>query len=167
MPNTPVTAAPFILDHPLISIGPTGAAVEIECGATNLTVGVDQSDNTVETFCGSYTSYKAPKWTITVSIAQSYGAGGTWTLIHPMCGTVQPFLLQPDTAAPSVDNPVMSGTALLKQLPFIDGAPGEASEIDLELAVQGDPVFGIVAPTGVAAEAASSSGGGSSSSAAA
>lgn len=151
MPDTQVTAPPFILDHPSIKIGPTGSAIEIECGATNLTVDVSQDDNTVNTFCGSYTSYKAPKWTITVSLAQSYGAGGTWTLIHPMCGTIQPFVLQPDTAAPSVDNPVMSGTVLLKQLPFIDGAPGEASEIDLELAVQGDPVFGIVAPTGMAA----------------
>jgi hypothetical protein len=149
MPN--VTAPPFILDQPLISLGATGSEVQIQCGATNLEVAVDQDENTVETFCGSYTSYKAPKWTITVTLAQSYGADGTWTLIQPMCGTIVPFQLQPNTTAASVDNPNMSGTVLVKQLPFISGAPGEASEIDLELAVQGDPVFGITAPVVAAA----------------
>jgi hypothetical protein len=148
MPDTPVTAPPFIIEHPLISLGATGSGVVIQCAATNLDIAVDQDENTVQTFCGSYTSYKAEKWTITVTVAQSYGAGGSWTLIHPLCGTIVPFVIQPDTAAPSVDNPVMSGNALLKALPFISAAPGEASEVDLVLAVQGEPDFGIVAPTG-------------------
>lgn len=151
MPDTQISAPPFVVDHPLIRLGATGSGVEVECAATNLDVTVDQDENTVDTFCGSYTSYKAPKWTITVTVAQSYGANGSWTLIHPLCGTVVPFQIQPDTAAASVDNPSMSGNALVKQLPFISSAPGEASEVDLELAVQGDPVFGIVAPTGAAA----------------
>jgi hypothetical protein len=146
MADTVVTAPPFIVTHPLIKIGATGSAVEFECGATNLDITVDQDENTVETFCGSYTSYKAPKWTVTITIAQSYGANGTWTLLHPLCGTLQPFSIQPDSAAPSVSNPNMSGTAMLKQLPFISAAPGEASEVDLELAVQGTPLFGITAP---------------------
>lgn len=147
MPDTAVTAAPFIIQTPLIHLGATGAGVAIQCGTTNLDITVDQDENTVDTFCGSYTSYKAAKWTVTATIAQSYGAAGAWTLIHPLCGTVVPFVIQPSTAVPSVDNPVMSGNALVKQLQFISAAPGEASEVDLELAVQGAPVFGIVAPT--------------------
>jgi hypothetical protein len=152
MPDSVVNAPPFIVVRPLIKIGATGSAVEFECGATNLDITVDQDENTVPTFCGAYTSYKAPKWTITITLAQSYGANGTWTLLHPLCGTIQPFVIQPDVAAPSVSNPVMSGTAVVKQLPFMSVAPGEASEVDLELAVQGDPVFGIVAPTAATAE---------------
>jgi hypothetical protein len=153
MPDETITAAPFFLDHPYIRLGPTGSGVDISCAGTNLTATADQDEATVETFCGSYTSFKAPKWTVTFTLAQSYGAGGTWTLIHPLCGTTVPFEIRPDQATASVDNPVMSGTAVVKQLPFIDGAPGEASEIDLELAVQGDPLFGIVSPTGTAAPA--------------
>jgi hypothetical protein len=144
LPN--VTAPPFIVEHPLIKLGETTSVVEIQCGATNLDVAVDQDENTVDTFCGSYTSYKAEKWTITVTLGQSYGSGGTWTLIQPMVGTIVPFELQPDTAAPSIDNPNMSGNVLVKAFPFISAAPGEASEVDLELAVQGAPVFGITAP---------------------
>lgn len=152
MPDTVVNAPPFVITKPLIKIGATGSGVEFECAGTNLTVAVDQDENTVETFCGSYTSYKAPKWTVTVTIAQSYGTSGSWTLIHPLCGTVQPFVIKPDTGTASVSNPAMSGTAIVKQLPFIDAAPGEASEIDLELAVQGQPTFGIVDPTMAAVE---------------
>jgi hypothetical protein len=141
-----VTAPPFIVTHPLIRLGDATTGVEIECAATNLDVNPDQDENTIETFCGSYTSYKAVKWTITVSVGQSYGTGGVWTLVQPMVGTTVPFEVQPDTAAASVDNPNMSGTALVKAFPFISAAPGEASEVDIVLAVQGDPDFGITAP---------------------
>ena len=151
MPDTTITAPPFFLQHPYVHLGPTGSGTEISCAGTNLQASCDQDENTVDTFCGSYTSYKAPKWTVTFTLAQSYGANGTWTLIHPLCGTQVPFEIRPDQATASIDNPVMSGTALVKQLPFIDGAPGEASEVDLELSVIGAPVFGIVAPTEAAA----------------
>jgi hypothetical protein len=151
MPDTVVDAPPFIVEHPLIKIGAAGSAVEFECAATNLDIAVDQDENKVDTFCGSYTSYKAEKWTITITIAQSYGAAGSWTLLQPLVGTIQPFEIQPDTAAASVDNPVMSGSCLMKAFPFISAAPGEVSEVDVVMAVQGAPAFGIVAPGGLSA----------------
>ena len=154
MPDTIVEAPPFIVVHPLVKIGPVGAAVEFACPATNLDTAVDQSENTVETFCGTYTSYKAPKWTVTITVAQSYGAGGTWTLIEPMVGTIVPFEIQPDADAASIDNPNMSGMAMVKAFPFISATPGSASEVDIVLAVQGEPVFGDTAPVAGGAEAA-------------
>lgn len=154
MPDTVINAPPFIVQHPLIKIGATGTSVEIHCGATNLDVAVDQDENTVETFCGSYTSYKAAVWTITVTLGQSYGTAGTWTLLQPLVNTIQPFSLQPDTTAPSINNPNMSGNCLVKAFPFISAAPGEASEVDLVLAVQGAPLFGITAPAMMETEAA-------------
>jgi hypothetical protein len=153
MPDTAVTGAPFMLDHPVIKIGATGTSVDIACPATNLTVEPDQDENSVDTFCASYTSYKQPKWTITASIAQSYGTSGTWNLLQPLMGTMQPFVIKPDDAAASATNPAMSGTAYVKWVSFIDGGPGEASEVDVELAVQGAPVFGIVEPTMATLEA--------------
>jgi hypothetical protein len=146
MTATAITEAPFIISKPYIRLGPTATGVEIQCAGTHLVAAPDQDENTIETFCGSYTSYKAAKWTITVTIAMSYGAAGAWGLIQPLCGTVVPFEIRPDIATASVDNPVMSGNCLVKLLPFIDADPGTASEVDLELKVQGDPVFGTTAP---------------------
>jgi hypothetical protein len=146
MPDTAVAAAPFFLQRAFIQLGVSGSGTEVSCACTHLTATPDQDESTIDTMCGSYTSYKKPKWTITVSIAISYGADGAWTLIHPLCGSIVPFVLRPDEAVGSIDNPVMSGEVLLKQLPFIDAAPGEASEVDLEMKVQGEPLFGIADP---------------------
>ena len=154
MPVTPITAAPFILEHPSVIIGDQLTGVAIDCAGTNLTVGVDQDENTIETYCGTYTSYKPPKWTVTFTLVQSYGAGSTWELIHPLCGTEQPFAIKPDIATASVDNPVMTGTCIVKHLPFIDAPPGEASEVDLELKVQGQPAWGETDPTATTAQSA-------------
>lgn len=151
MADAIVQAAPFVLEHPHLHIGATGSSVDISCPGTNLVAEPSQDESTTVTFCGSYTSYKTPTWTITVTIAQSYGADGSWTLIQPLCGTIQPFELRPDEATASVDNPVMSGEAFIGYLPFINAAPGEVSEVDLVLGVQGTPDFGIVSPAGAAA----------------
>lgn len=158
MAVTNITAAPFTLDHPSILIGDATSGVQIECAGTNLTAEPNADENTTKTFCGNYTNYSIPTWTVTVTIAQSYGADGAWTLIHPLCGTVQPFAIKPDIATASVDNPVMTGEAFIGYLPFIDAAPGEVSEVDLVLGVQGEPDFGITDP--VAASASSGSGSG-------
>lgn len=143
------TVAPFILQKPkieLTTIGGTPASVEIQCSANQVVAEPDQDETTVETFCGSYTSYKAEVWTITVTALQSYGTDGLWTKVRPLAGEVVEFVLLPDADAPvSVDNPEMSGTAIVKAFPFLDAAVGEASEFDLVLGVQGLPTFGIVA----------------------
>jgi hypothetical protein len=109
MADSSVTAIPFVLEHPHLHLGATGSMVDISCPGTNLVAEPSQDENTTTTFCGVYTSYKTPKWTITVTIAQSYGADGSWTLIQPLCGSIVPFELRPDVATASVDNPVMSG----------------------------------------------------------
>ncbi len=154
MPDVVVTAPPFVLKHPIIKIGATGSSVDIACPATNITFDSDQDENTVETFCGTYVTYKPPKWTLTATVAMSYGTNGVWTLLQPMQNTIQPFVLLPDNAAASVSNPVASGTAYVRAFAFVDGAPGEVSEIDIILAVQGAPTWGIVMPAMAEAPAA-------------
>lgn len=140
-----VTSPPFVLVKPKILLGETGTEVEIQCGANQVEASPEQDESTVETFCGTYTTYKPEQWTITVGALQSFGAGGLWTNLRPMCNTVVPFELLPDaSAAPSVDNPSMTGTCLVKGFPFLSGAVGEASEFDLELAVQGAPEWVVV-----------------------
>lgn len=151
-------AEPFILNHPRITLDAGGATpVDIECSANEVHTNVSQDESTVDTFCGSFTSYKPEMWDVTVQGVQSFGADGLWTMVRPLVGTKVDFELLGDRdAAVSVDNPIMSGVVLVKAFPFIDAAVGEASEFDVVLAVQGDPVFGITAPVTAAAESASS-----------
>lgn len=149
MPAVP----PYYMVKPLLQLGDVATAVELQCFANNVETNIDQDETVTKTFCGIYTSYGPEKWTIVLTVVQSFGTDGLWTQVQPMVGTVQPFQLMADAdAAPSVDNPVMSGTALVKAFPFFSGAVNEPSEFDLELAVQGAPVFGIVAPAVAATE---------------
>lgn len=132
---------PFILVKPRITIGDSATTgVDIECNANQVEASPEQDENTVETFCGTYTTYKPEVWTITIGALQSFGTDGLWTNVHPLVNTVQPFEILPDGRVPvSADNPLMSGNAIVKGFPFLSGAVGEASEFDLELAVQGAP----------------------------
>jgi hypothetical protein len=142
-----VEQAPFILQKPTISIGPAGSEVEIQCGANQIDASPEQDSNDVETFCGVFTSYKPEKWTVTITALQSFGADGLWNNLRPLCNTVQPFLLVPDSRVPvSEDNVAMSGTAYVTGFAYLSAAVGEASEFDLVLAVQGDPDFPIIPP---------------------
>lgn len=142
MALAPVTAPPFVPVKPKIRIGTTTTGVDIECAAGELSVEVEQDEATTETFCGTFTSYKAEVWTVTVSVFESYGAAGLWNLTRPLVGAVQPFAILPDGgAAVGVTNPLMTGTCYVKAFPFYMGAPGEPTAFDLELAVQGIPTF--------------------------
>jgi hypothetical protein len=133
--------APFILDKPLVTIGAT-TPIEIHCFANEVHTNVEQDETTTDTFCGSYTSYKPEKWDVTLNALSSFGVDGLWNQIRPLVGTVVPFTVLPNRdAAVGPDNPEMSGDALIKAFPFLDGAVGEASEFDLVLAVQGEPTF--------------------------
>jgi len=145
MPDTTVTAPPFVPVKPLIEIGTTGSAVDIACAAGDLAVEVAQDESTTETFCGTYTSYKPEVWTVTATVYPSYGTGGLWNLVRPLVGTVQPFRVLPDgSAVAGPDNPEMSGTCIVKAFSFYTGSPGEPKSFDLELAVQGAPTWATV-----------------------
>jgi hypothetical protein len=142
MAVTETHVAPFILTHPLILLGDNATGVEVQCMANQVQATADQDDTTTETFCGSYTSYKAEVWTITLTALQSFGDDGLETLVRPLVGQVIPFTIVPEADdAISVDNPAMWGTARVKVFSFLDANVGEASSFDLVLAVQGQPHF--------------------------
>jgi hypothetical protein len=142
MAVAPVTAPPFVPVKPKIRIGNGTTGVDIECAAGELVVEVEQDEATTETFCGTYTTYKAEVWTVTATVFESYGAAGLWNLVRPLVGVVQPFAILPDAAATvSADNPMMTGNCFVKAFPFFSGSPGEPTSFDLVLAVQGTPTF--------------------------
>lgn len=143
-----VTAAPFNPVKPILKITQGGNSVQVECASESFEASVEQDETTTETFCGTYTAYKAEVWTITGSVFPSYAAlaanaGGLWNALRPMVGDpTATFEFIPDsTQARSASNPVMSGTCLVKAFPFYAGSPGEPTAFDLVLAVQGAPSF--------------------------
>jgi hypothetical protein len=139
---TAASAPPFIYTKPTIRIGDVTTGVEIQCSATHCRLGVDQDENTVETFCGVFTSYKAEKWVLEVTAANSYGTTGLWTLLRPLCGTIVEFgVLPANGTAISASNPEATGTGYLKGFDFIDADPGGASEVSIVLGIQGVPTF--------------------------
>jgi len=140
---------PFILNKPRITLDASAVTpIDIECSANEVHTNVDQDENTVETFCGSYTSYKPEVWDLTLNALQSFGAAGLWTLVRPLVGTIVDVEVLPDRdTAISVDNPIWYGPGLIKAFPFLDGAVGEAQEFDLVIAMQGVPQTSITTVT--------------------
>ncbi|HEY7009035.1 MAG TPA: hypothetical protein VH395_08855 [Jatrophihabitantaceae bacterium] len=156
MTTVVVDKPPFVLIKPKITVGDAATTlVEFECGANQITAEPDQDENTTETFCGTFTTYKPEVWTVTITALTSFGANGLWNNLRPLVGTVQPFMIIPDLNNPiSEDNVAMSGVCLVKAFAYLDAAVGETSDFDLVLAVQGLPEFLDAPPAGLEAEAA-------------
>jgi hypothetical protein len=148
MPAVVVNAPPFIPVKPKLMLGTAPDTVEFACAANSLEVSPEQDETTVETFCGSYTTYKPEVWTITATVFQSYGTAappGLWNALRPLVGTVVDFEILPTgSAAVGPTNPSAKGKCLVKAFPFYSGAVGEPTSFDVELAVQGTPVFATV-----------------------
>ena len=137
-----VETPPFILVSPSMKIGPTGTLVDLKCSASQIAHGVEQDTNDYETFCGTYRAYGAARETITLTVLQNFDPTGPWHVLYPLRGTVVDFELLPDDrVAASPTNPKMTGSVRVPTIPFLDAAVNEASEIEVELAIQGAPTF--------------------------
>lgn len=138
-----VETPPFILVSPSFKIGPSGGTlVEIKCSLNQIDHSIDQDSNDYDTFCGSYRAYGVERHTITLTVFQNFDATGPWAVLHPLAGTLCDFELLPDdTAVSGTTNPLMFGTCRVPAMPFLSAAVNEASQIDVELSVQGQPHF--------------------------
>jgi hypothetical protein len=152
MATVVVDTPPFILNKPKLTVGTAANLVTYECGANEIDASPEQDSSDVETFCGTFTSYKPAKWTVTVTALQSFGATGLWNALRPLVNTIQPFSIIPDsTKAVGPDNVGMYGDAYIPEFAYLTAPVGEASEFDFVLAVQGDPDFLETAPAGFSA----------------
>lgn len=160
MVSTPITVEtpPFVLVKPAISLDDGTNAVRFECGANQIVAAPDQDENTTETFCGSFTTYKPEVWTVTITSLTSFGPEGLWNNLRPLVGKVCDLLIIPTGADPiSETNVALSARALVKAFTYLDAAVGETSEFDLELAIQGIPEFLETPPVVTAAASSSTS----------
>ncbi len=134
--------APFVLNKPSITIG-TAPGTEFQCFAHKVEFAPDQDSNDNDTFCGSYRSYGQLRWTITLSMFQSFGAEGLWKALVPLQGMVVPISITPDDTDPTgnpagtEDNPTVTANVRVPPLPFLNAEVGEASDFDLDFDVQG------------------------------
>ncbi len=140
-----IDGIPFIPKKPYIVIGTDPDTVQFECAAEDVTVEASQDENSIETFCGIYKSYKPAEWTATVSAYLSYGAEGLWNALHPLANTIVDVEIRPDNADPvSESNPSMTGPAYLADISFLSTAVGKPNAVDVVLAFQGEPTWSYV-----------------------
>lgn len=144
---------PFILTKPSLKLTPTTGTppltpVTLQCQGKGIQAVPDQDENEFETFCGTYTTYSPEKWTITFNAYSSFGTEGLWTLCRPLVGRVCDFVLTPNADVPiSADNVGMTGKLIIKAFAFLDAEVTDASEVDVEMKVQGTPTFITTPPT--------------------
>jgi hypothetical protein len=143
MPATSVTATPFFLVKPKLTLGdPLTNGVFYECAASQIETNVEQEETVIETFCGTFKGYKAEQWEIVITCWQSFGTAGFWNLVRPLVGTSTTFAILPDSSRVNApDNPEMRGTCRVKAFPFLSAAIGEGSDFELVLAVSGPVTF--------------------------
>lgn len=149
---------PFILISPSFTIGPVGGTLaELKCSINQIEHAVDQDTNDYDTFCGSYRAYGVERHTITITVFQNFDATGPWAILHALAGELAEFQLLPDdTIANGPTNPLMFGTCRVPAMPFLNAAVNEASQIEVELSIQGTPHFAPpdTAPTAMVEEGA-------------
>ena len=144
--------APHILTNPSLKIGPTATLKEVICTGHNVELSPEQDSNDYDSWCGgSVKVYGPEKWTLTLTSYQSFSTpDGLWTILHPLVGQIVDFELLPDSTLPvSATNPLAKGQVRVPAIAFLAGAINEASEITVEMPVQGVPQFLITAPTGL------------------
>lgn len=135
--------SPMMFTDPKLTLDPDSSAVDLQCFVNSLSDAVTQDSEEWETFCATGTSYGPARRTISVTVLVSYGTDGSWTALNAFAGTETTFELLPDgTSAVSADNPMMSGSVRVPEIPFVGStSPGSVGTYDLELSVEGQPTF--------------------------
>jgi hypothetical protein len=125
--------------------------VELACVANHVEVSPDVSVTTLDTFCGSRDYPGTVKWSLVATLYQSFDAGATEETLsaaydaYKLDGTAATFRVCGTRDAPvSATNPEWTGEVIPQPHAPINGDAGDASTVDLEWSVIGEPVKNIV-----------------------
>jgi hypothetical protein len=148
-----------ILDNASLKLGTalTVAALdELACYTNHLELSPDVSVTTVDTMCGSIDYPGVVKWSLIVTLYQSYDVGGTEEILSALVSAGVPcyFLIAADRVAPiSATNPGWQGQ--VNPVPYapLNGDAGEPSEIELEWSLLAPPTKITTPPVALEAEA--------------
>ena len=142
--------APLILTDPSIKISKTALTTgltELACDASHVELSPDTEVTTVDTFCGSTDYPGTTKWSLIITLYQSFDVGATEEVLSAALatGVSVPFeIIGYKTPPVSATNPKWTG--FVRPAPYspINGDAGDASTIDLEWAVTTGPIKGIM-----------------------
>ena len=137
---------PLILDDAGIKLG-DGAEpevlAELACVANHVELAPDTAVTTLDTMCGSIDYPGAVKWSLVLTLYQSFDPGATEDVLSAAVAAGGPvgFELVGYKSKPvGPENPQWSGQVIPQAYPPINGDAGDASTIELEWAVLGEPV---------------------------
>jgi hypothetical protein len=160
---TPATEPlPLILTNAGLQISSDDTAAnlkELACVLNHIEISPDVNITTLDTMCGSKDYPGTVKWSLVATLYQSFDPGATEEVLSdaldfggPVMFAVMGYRDQP----PSATNPVWSGLAIPKPYAPINGDAGDASEVELEWSIVGEPTKGITAPVVAAGRSTSS-----------
>jgi len=153
-------AAPEFMPLILTNAGLKINDQELACLANHIEISPDVSITTLDTFCGSRDYPGNVKWSLVATLYQSFDANATEEVLSAAVagGVPVPFSVIGYRDQPvSETNPEWSGEVIPQPYSPINGDAGDASTVDLEWSIVGEPTKSI-APTTLAATSSSSSG---------
>lgn len=138
MATAPPVPNPVILDNAAVSID----GKPLDCMVNHVEIAPDTSITTLDTLCGSRDYPGITKWSLVLTLYQSFDADATEDVLSGAvaAGGPVPFTVLPDrSAVVGPTNPEFSGEVIPQPYAPINGDAGDASSIDLEWAMTGAP----------------------------
>ena len=130
---------------------------ELACLVNHIEISPDVSVTTLDTMCGSRDYPGVVKWSLVATLYQSFDPDATEEVLSAAVadGGPVPFEVIGYRDQPvSADNPVWSGLCIPQPYSPINGDAGDASEVDLEWSIVGEPTKSITPAALTAAEKA-------------
>jgi hypothetical protein len=159
----PPDPIPIILRNASVKISTDGTITnlkELACVTGHVEIAPDTNVTTVDTMCGSTDYAGTTKWTLTLTLYQSFDVGATEEVLSAAVagGVPVAWEVYADRNQPISDaNPAWSGLANPRPYPPLNGDAGAVSEIPIEWGIIGTPTKSIVPPTMLTGSASSSS----------
>jgi hypothetical protein len=131
---------PLILTNASVKLD----GAELACSANHVELSPDINITTLDTFCGSRDYPGTVKWSLILTLYQSFDAGGPEEVLSAAVLGGVPVAFEiagyRDVAAGTATNPSWAGEVIPQPYSPINGDAGDASTIELEWSVVGEPL---------------------------
>ena len=154
---------PLILDNASLMIAPgpdPAVLVELACLANHVELTPDVSVTTLDTFCGSRDYPGTVNWALIATLYQSFDPAATEEVLSaavesgvPVAFEVKGYRDKPTSAT----NPKWTGECIPQPYSPINGDAGDASTIEIEWSIVGEPLKETVDAVAATASAGKSS----------
>lgn len=129
---------PLILDDVELKIGTDS----LKCLLSHIEVAPDITTVEIVTMCGATDYPGTVKWLLRATLYMSYDTDGTFEILKAAVDAGVPVafhVIPKGSTTVSATNPDISGTVVPQPFAYVNGDAGEASTIDIEWAIVGEP----------------------------